>query len=520
MLSGELMKNRELSRTILYALTISLGMAHTMHCIEADKLHNYFWANYNQFRGNKEQASNWYQGMFDNNPPIHTYPGYIHHLDEIGNYQKIVEIYPKIESGVQDNPKIQLIYALALEHIGRSNAADEQLVKLQSKFKGDKEIAFYTANKYLRSKEPENALVVIDDYLKTTQRRPQNFIFYFMKSQIYTQLNKNEEALASIKQALQLHPQFDKGWLLLALIEEQAGKIQEAIQGYTSYLEVTTEPNKNIEQHLLQLALKQELAQKNKRMVVLDQPCFEKAAALFERKQYRQALGTLNECLKENPKNVELRLLKLRTLMAMEQQSEAIQTLAQWIGEQPNDEMWYKTLHLLVRSCGKAHEAIAALKKIEEQSSKALLPALYIADLALRSQDNHMAQLYLNRALERSEQTALKVKILFQLGLTYFRMDDPKRMGDALERAHALDPNFVPAINLLAYHYTDHSKDHERAQRLISIALQKYPSNVHLLDTQATIYTNQNKHEKAKEIREMLAANSSRCPGCTVIVKK
>lgn len=508
------MKNQKFEKTIVSVAIMIFSIALTLECVEADKLHNYFWANYNQFRGNKEQASTWYQGMFDNNPPIHTYPGYIHHLDEMGNHQKIVEIYPTIEAGVQDNPKIQLIYALALEQVGRTNAADEQLVKLQSKFKGDKEIAFYTANKYLRSKEPENALTVIDDYLKTTQRRPQNFIFYFMKSQIYTQLNKNEEALASIKQALQLHPQFDKGWLLLALLEEQAGKIQEAIQGYTSYLETTTEPNKNIEQHLLQLALKQELAQKNSRTAILDRPCFEKAAAQFERKQYRQALSTLNECLKENPKNVDLRLLKLRTLIAMEQQSEAIQTLAQWIGESPNEEMWYKTLHLLVRSCGRAHEAIAALKKIDQQSSKALLPALYIADLALRSQDNHLAQLYLNRALERTQQTALQVKILFQLGLTYFHMHDQKRMGDVLERAHAIDPNFIPATNLLAYHYTRCTKDHERAQRLISIALQKYPNNVHLLDTQATIYANQNKHEQAKEIRSILAANSTRCPGC------
>lgn len=514
------MKNLIQINHVLMPLLFAACCIQTLGNIEADQLHTYFWANYHQFRGNKEQASTWYQNMFKNNPPLHTYLGYIHHLDETGNHKKIVEIFPTIEAQVQDNPKIQLIYALALEAVGNTNAADEQLVNLQNKFKGDKEITFYTANKYLRSKEPENALLVIDDYLKSTTRRPQNFIFYFMKSQIYAQLNKNEEALASVKQAIQLHPQFDKAWLMLALLEEQAGKIQEAIKGYTSYLETTTEPNKSIEQHLMQLALKQELAQKNKRMVILDPACFEKAATLFERKQYRQALSTVNECLTQTPEHVELRLLKLRTLMAMEQEKEAIKTISEWITQKPHEEMWYKTLHLLVRSAGHAHEAITALKKIEQHSPKALLPALYIADLALRSQDNHVAQLYLNRALERTESPELKVKILFQLGLTYFHMNDPKRMGDSLERAHALDPNFIPATNLLAHYYTDQLKDHERAQRLILSALQKLPNNVHLLDTQATIYENQNKHEQATKIRELLAATASRCPGCTVVVKK
>lgn len=504
------------------AALITSGILQSDGSVDAGNMHTYLWANYNQFCGNNEQASAWYQRVFESNPSLHSYRGYLYHLDETGKYQEIVDLFPKIKDSVQEDAKVQLIHALALEQVGRSNASDEELIRLQAKFKGDKEITFYTANKYLRSKEPENALSVIDDFLKISPRRPQNFIFYFMKSQIYSQLNKNEDALASIKQALQLHPQFDKAWLLLALLEEQAGKVQEAIQGYTSYLEITTEPNKNIEQHLLQLALKQELAQKNKRMVTLDPACFEKAAALFERKQFRQALSTINECLTKTPSHVELRLLKLRTLMAMEQQTEAIQTIGQWIGEKPEDELWYKTLHLLVRSCGRTSEAIATLKLVEKKSPKALLPALYLADLTLRSQDNHQAQHYLARALDRTDQSSLKVKILFQLGRSYFQMNDPKRMGEVLERAHALDPNFVPVVNLLAYHTAHFLKDHARAQRLISSALQKHPKNIHLLETQAMINQHQKQPDTAKDTRELVAVNASpeaarrvsQCPEC------
>lgn len=515
----------------LCILSLSLCSTAQLDCVQADTMHTYFWANYNHFRGNKAQASLWYQRVFEGNPSVHSYRGYLYHLDEAREYQKIVDLYPQIKDSVASDAKAQLIYALALEQVGRRNASDEELVKLQNKFKGDKEIAFYTANKYLRTKEPENALAVVDDFLKITPRRPQNFIFYFMKSQIYAQLNKYAEAMENIKLALQLHPQFDKGWLLLALLEEQAGKIQEAINGYTSYLEMTTEPNKNIEQHVLQLALKQELAQRNTRMVILDPACFEKAAALFERKQFRQALSTVNECLKATPEHVELRLLKLRTLMAMEQSDEAVNTLAQWIEQKPNDEMWYKTLHLLVRSqgqnapqalretshssaSGQAGQAIYALKTIEQKNPAALLPALYIADLSLRSNKHEQAQTYLTKALKQTKETPLKVKILFQLALSYLHTNDTKLMGEVLEAAHALDPNFVPVENLLAHHVANNHDDLERAQRLISSALSKHPQNVHLLDTQAMIYAKQKKDDKAQEIHTLLAANGKKCPEC------
>ncbi len=503
----------------------SLAMTPSINPVQSDDVQSYFLANYNQFRGNKKQASQWYQSMLANSAPAQAYLGYLYHLDEIGNYAKIVELYPHIKDRAQDDPKLQLLYALALAQTGRKKDSDETLVQLQTKFKGDKEIAFYATNRYLQAKEPENALSVINDFLQSAPRRPQNFVFYFMKSQVYAQLNKYEDALASVKQALQLHPQFDKGWLMLALLEEQAGKLQEAIEGYTSYLEFTSEPNKNIEQHLMQLALKQELAHRNKRMISLDPACFEKAAALFERKQFRQALGTVEECLKQTPEHVDLRLLKLRTLVAMDQPHDAVRAVAQWIGQRPSDELWYRTLHLLVRAQASdeiTKIAIYELKRVEVKNKNELLPALYLADLSLRSHNTGDAKMYLEHAFNRTHDPKLQVKILYQRALLAHQANEQKEMGEALERAHALDPNFIPAANLLAHHVAASLHDHQRAQRLISTALEKHPHNIHLLDTQAMIYELENKHAEAKKIRDVLASSGSKCLGCdkNLLVKK
>lgn len=127
----------------------------------------------------------------------------------------------------------------------------------------------------------------------------------------------------------------------------------------------------------------------------------------------------------------------------------------------------------------------------------------------------------MNNALGRTTDSILQVKILFQLALLAFQSNDAKQMGEALERAHAVDPNFIPAANLLAHHLTTTTQDHERAQRLISAALEKHPRNIHLLDTQATIYANQKKMVEANEIRNILAKQDKKCPGCdNLFVKK
>ena len=175
--------------------------------------------------------------------------------------------------------------------------SDDRYLKLANQFKTDQTIAFQAANIYMRRKEPENAIATIDSLLNNSPRKPNNFIFHFLKSQIYVQLNNKEKALESIKACLAMQPRFDKGWLLLALLEEQAGRLGEAIKGYTTFLETTTGGNHDIERHLLQLVFKQKLLQNNTKTAMLSESCFAKAMRLFENKEYANALAQIDTCL-------------------------------------------------------------------------------------------------------------------------------------------------------------------------------------------------------------------------------
>ena len=178
------------------------------------------------------------------------YLGYIPYLAASGSPAEIVKLIPQLDKPFKNNQEIQLLFATALEQTGKKNEAHSRLIMLNEQNKSNQELAFKVVQMYLERAEPENALKVINNLLNSSPRRPNNFIFLFMESQIYLQLNKKPEALAAIKQCIDAYPKFDKSWLLYAVLHEQEGKIEEAIKGYTNFLEVSAQPNGEIERHL------------------------------------------------------------------------------------------------------------------------------------------------------------------------------------------------------------------------------------------------------------------------------
>ena len=205
-----------------------------------DDLHASFWANYNGFGRNPQIAFEWYKKhLCQRNLPGYMYRGLLHLFKQTNNVKQIIALMPIVEEAFADDIEIQMLFVHALQQTGALDAADERLISLASKIKDNQELAFHTAQTYLRRKEPENALLTINDYLAHASGRLNNFIFYFLKAQIYVMLDQKTEALAELQKSLDIHPSFDKGWLLYGLLQEQTGKVSKAIKGYRTFLEVS-----------------------------------------------------------------------------------------------------------------------------------------------------------------------------------------------------------------------------------------------------------------------------------------
>ncbi len=477
---------------------------HTALFAQANNLHRYMWANYKQFGGKKEEVQEWYNRIFASDKhSIFSNKGYLYFLRDHGNFQRIVELMPKLQATFTHDPDMQLIFVTALKKTGNTQAADAALIQLSHQFKTHAELILQATETLVQRKELSNALSLIDDYLNSAPRRPHNFIFYFLKGQIYVQMHEYQQARLHVEQCLEAHPRFPQGWLLLAILEEQQGKIEDAIKGYSSYLEIAGS-NQQIERHVLDLTLKQKTAQTNQQILFVNQSAFQKALILFERKQYQAALDQLNQCPPSEQNDIQVRLLKVQILSALRNFDELLKVITAWIAQEPDNALWYQTLHVLSRAHIPLMQTINAITTIHKQHPAKLLPLLYLADLHTRADTMDQAITYHLAAKNIITDPQLKLRLTYQLALLHYERAEYEKMLSALNEIDTLQA-YAPSYNLRAYYYATEGNDLVKAQDYFDKAYAKDRGNPHFLDTQALIFYKQKKYAKALQLLEPIA---------------
>lgn len=471
----------------------------------SQNIYHYMLANYEQFAGKLKDASHLYSQIDPEVASNYIYLGYVPFLAATDADAQIVTLIPQLDETFKNNLNMQLLFASALEKTGKKNDGYSRLIMLNEQNKSNQELAFKVAQIYLARSEPENALKVIDNLLNTSARRPNNYIFHFMKAQVFLQLNKKPEALAAVKQCIEIYPKFDKSWLLYAVLHEQEGKLEEAIKGYTTFLETSNEPNGEIQRHLLSLAFRQKLV--NSKMGIADngKGCLTQAAQLFDKQEYTKALAQIDLCLVQTPNDSEARLMKIQVLVNQNQFDAATSLLADWIIHGDDKELWLQTLHLLTYAGLSYKKALSTLASIEKNKIKSAALALYQADFALRDNNQKQALIYLEKAEQMVKDAATKMHIALQKAIIYYDQQNWPLSQKTLEEAHNLDKNYPPANNLLAYIYAHNNDDLPKAIQLINQALAKDPHNPHFLDTKALILYNQNDFDQATQLLQKAA---------------
>lgn len=488
-------------------LLITILIMQCMHAKDqtVQNLHSYMLANYEQFAGKLERAGHFYSQIAPETDSRYIYLGYIPFLAATESNAQIVSLIAQLDEPFKNNLDMQLLFASALEKTGNKNDGYARLIMLNEQNKSNQELAFKVAQIYLARSEPENALKVIDNLLNSTARRPNNYIFYFMKAQVFLQLNKKPEALAAVKQCIESFPRFDKSWLLYAVLHEQEGKLEEAIKGYTTFLETSSEPNGEIQRHLLSLAFRQKLVNKKLGIAQNGKDCLTQAAQFFDKKEYAKALHHIDLCLAQTPNDSEARLMKIQVLASQNQFDTAAKLLTEWITHGNDQELWLQTLHLLTYSGLSYKKALQIIETAENKNGKSAALALYQADFALRDGNQEKALTYLEKALPLVKDIPTKVQIGLQKAIIYYDQKDWQTAQKALEEAYNLDSHYPPVNNLLAYIYADKVEDFPKATQLINQALSKDPHNPHFLDTKALILYKQNDYAQATQLLQKAA---------------
>lgn len=430
---------------------------------DAQNIHRYLLANYYQFGQDYEKAGYWYAQIHPDQASIHIYNGYIPYLAANGSYNEIVKIIPQLDEQMASNQDIQLLFANALEQTGNKKQAYERLIHLNEKNKTNQELAFRVAQIYMENSEPENALHVIENVLNSAARRPNNYVFYFLKSQIYLSLNNKKEALAAVKQCIEVYPRFDKSWLLYAMLLEQEGKLEEAIKGYQHFLDITAEPKGQIERHLMSLSMRHKMNTKSR----------------------------------EN--DIANRLEKIQELAQKSHFGTAAKLIEEW-ALQSSTELWLKTLHLLTYIGMPLSTAQSTFAAIEKKHPASELLALYQAELALRLNNYPHTISALQKAYNLSTNPLTKMQIAYQLATQWYEHKEWKKALELLELSQLSYDQYAPSHNLLAYIYATKTNNFTQAEQSIDKALKLDPHNHHFLDTKATLFAKQNKFDNALTI--------------------
>jgi predicted Zn-dependent protease len=449
-----------------------------------------------------QDSHDYYQQLLASGSSPYMYSGYIRFLFASNQFTDIVSLLPQLEKPFENDLDMQLIFAQSLAGAGRQNVANDRFIQLQQKYKTHAELTYMAAQAHSVN-NPKKSIQVIDEFLNSTPFQPRNCLFYFLKSQHYMALNDKKEAITQAKKSLDICPQFDKGWLLLGMLQEQEGKVKEAITGYSNFLELAG-PNKEIEQQISALTLKLRFNKTNSG--TKENSFLTDALTWYENKQYAKALTAINNSLKQDPSDQESRLLKINILSASNHVDAAATLLQTWMMEEPSNDTWFKALHLLYRAGLSKDRALSIFHAVEKQHPQELLVALYLADTYTRARLFSAAVDYHKKALSLTTDPLLKTKIAYNMGTIHHTTNDIAAMKQALEEGIQHGALFPPLYNLLAYYYATYGRDTRRAQTYISQALKDDAKNPHFLDTQAVIWYKQREYAKAEKILKKLAA--------------
>lgn len=480
---------RSIFALLMFALFIdnSLLCTHTMQY--------YFWANYQQYGRNGKQTTQLYNQLLSSSPSLYVYKGYIVHLFEQEKYAEIVSLIKKLDSFFQNDPITQRYFALSLYKMELIEEAEKRFIELNNRFKSDQEIAYYTAQIYLRKQEPQNAILVIDTLLNNVPRKPTDALFYFMRAQAYLTLSELDKAYENAKKSIEIQSQFDKGWLMLALLDEQAGRIKQAIHGYQSFIEVTDPGQAQlVQRHLVELLAAERTNIKKEKFY------YKKAAILYHKKRYTEALQSLNQCRHET-NNPSFIILKIEILSALNRFEETVSILKKQALKDPQSSIWLKMIHLLVFSPLPKETLLKTFDELKDAYHKNGWFHIYYADLLLRIQKQEQALKELVLAEKFViDDPLIKGKIAYQKAIIYFDQENSELFLENAKQSLSLIPDFSPVLNVLAFYYAQQKEKLEEAEAYVQKALQKDPHNAHILDTKGFILYKRKQYQEAENL--------------------
>lgn len=484
----------------------------------------YMQANFFHSQGNTQKTMQTYKQLFKLKPPIFVFEGYFKFLFDLGNILKIIEIYQKNEERFNKyfskNLDFNLLIAQAFLMTNQDEKSEQIFVQLEKDFPDNEQVAYYYAVSLIKNSQLTKCLEHLEDCLKQPAFKPKYFLFHFLRSKVYMQMNNLELAMREIEKSLELFPNFDKALLLKAMLQEQFGLINEAIKGYQHILNLVGH-DEMIEKQVIQLLFSQnrlpEAMQYIKKLKGNSPEYFFDLALIeFNAGNYKKALSEINSCIEKNPNFVRAKLLKIEILLAMKDHNQILTIMQNWLTSEPYDNSVIHTLLLLNKTGISTNLLIELLKEVANKNKATVGVLAALTDLCISQKDYQNGIIYLKKIFASTKDYDLKSKVLYQVAYVYFLKNEFKNMENILQQA-LKHPIVYPAVyNMMAYLYAKKNQNLTQALEFVNKALQTDRNSPFYLDTKGLILAKMGQREQALELFEKAL---SILPGDAIIIE-
>jgi len=466
--------------------------------------HTFLTATYQHKSGKLGQAMQSYKKFFSQTHALYPYGDYFELLSSIGQTSALLKLYESkkeaLDKTLTDNIKAQLTLAQSYLQHNEDEKAEAIYLSLSEKNPDNPQIAYFTAVAMSKKGPQPEALAWIDKSLSNRSLNRIHHLFHFIKSKMYLEAGKHQEALAEIEKSLSINPKFDKALLLKALMFEQQGKADDAIKGYQHFLDVVG-PDSSVEKQLIQLLFQQKQfgsALKYVKKIKTQSPdhYFNVALIEFRSGHYEHALQFIDEAIKKDSSFNKARLLKAEILLNLNKFDQLLEFMTQWISQNPDKPDAIHTLLLLRKTPISGKKIFDVLKAVEKKQPSLLVLAA-LADLLTEQKNYALSVQYYDKIINQTQDLEIKSKALFQIGYIHFITNQTQKLEETLSRAIKQKSVYPSSYNLLAYHYAKTGKKLPLALQLIDKALKQIPDSPYYLDTKGYVLLKQGKTEEA-----------------------
>lgn len=397
---------------------------------------------------------------------------------------------------------------------------------------------------------------------------PSNYEALLMEGRLYLAQGHVDKAVVDFERLVTLYANSAQAQFHLGLARYKGGDLQKAMVSFNQALAI--DPNySDAAVTLAELDMQKDdpasaitlLKQVTRRQPQLAQAQLILAEAYFRHKDLDEALGIYTQLEEQLPKNPQIQLMAGLVLARQNKLAEARKSFEKALELAPHfPEAIEELVNLDITekryANGLAHAQIEIAKDTNGVASNLLQAKVHIArageivgklnpdstelklaNIPAAREDVEAAEAELQKAIEGNpnvtasyillaelwvsdgkEQAALSrlndlagktnsLAVYMELGKIYNAVTNYSAARDAYEKALAINPNFSPALNNLAYLYCAHLGQSDKALSLAQKARQLVPNDPATADTLGWVLYQQGDYNKALGLIESSAAN-------------